>query len=181
MVITNISTAANLFHVLRRQLTWNFRKPLINFSPKANLRHPGSYSTMDEFVNGGFKEVIEDDLVDAKKVKRVLLCTGKVYFDLNDYRNQNSISDTAIVRLEQVYPLPDKQLDVVLKKFAKAEVVWVQEEPLNMGAASFMKMNFNLAPFQIVSRSASAATATGYSKIHAAEQEEIMKKAFAKK
>ncbi|MEY2596877.1 MAG: hypothetical protein RI965_2149 [Bacteroidota bacterium] len=180
MVITNISTSANLFHALRRQLTWNFRKPLINFSPKANLRHPGSYSTMDEFVKGGFKEVIEDEVADAKQVKRVLLCSGKVYFDLNDYRNQNNISDTAIVRLEQIYPLPVKQLEAVMKKYSKAELVWVQEEPLNMGAASFMRMNFDLAPISIVSRSASAATATGYSKVHAAEQEEIMKKAFAK-
>ncbi|NBO58727.1 MAG: 2-oxoglutarate dehydrogenase E1 component [Chitinophagia bacterium] len=180
MVITNISTSANLFHALRRQLTWNFRKPLINFSPKANLRHPGSYSTMDEFVKGGFKEVIEDEVADAKQVKRVLLCSGKVYFDLNDYRNQNNISDTAIVRLEQIYPLPVKQLEAVMKKYSKAELVWVQEEPLNMGAASFMRMNFDLAPISIVSRSASAATATGYSKVHAAEQEEIMKKAFTK-
>ena len=181
MVITNISTSANLFHAFRRQLTWKFRKPLINFSPKANLRHPGSFSTMDEFVKGGFSEVIEDVVVDPKKVKRVLLCSGKVYFDLNDYRNQNNISDTAIVRLEQIYPLPVKQLEAVIKKYSKAELVWVQEEPLNMGAAYFMKMNFDLAPINIVSRSASAATATGYSKVHAAEQEEIMKKAFAKK
>jgi len=100
---------------------------------------------------------------------------------LNDYRNQNNILDTAIVRLEQIYPLPVKQLEAVIKKYSKAELVWVQEEPLNMGAAYFMKMNFDLAPINIVSRSASAATATGYSKVHAAEQEEIMKKAFAKK
>jgi 2-oxoglutarate dehydrogenase E1 component len=180
MVITNISTAANFFHALRRQLTWNFRKPMINFSPKANLRHPGSYSLADEFTNGAFKEVIDDQFVDAKKVKRILLCSGKVYFDLNDYRNQNNITDTAVVRLEQIYPLPVKQLEILKQKYSKAEWMWVQEEPMNMGAASFMKMNFNLVPFEIVSRSASAATATGYSKVHAAEQDSLIKKAFSK-
>ena len=180
MVITNISTAANFFHALRRQLTWNFRKPMINFSPKANLRHPGSYSLADEFTNGAFKEVIDDQFVDAKKVKRILLCSGKVYFDLNDYRNQNNITDTAVVRLEQIYPLPVKQFEILKQKYSKADWMWVQEEPMNMGAASFMKMNFNLVPFEIVSRSASAATATGYSKVHAAEQDSLIKKAFSK-
>jgi 2-oxoglutarate dehydrogenase E1 component len=180
MVITNVTTAANLFHLLRRQLTWNFRKPLINFSPKANLRHPGSYSLQDEFTKGGFKEVIDDESVDAKKVKRILLCTGKVYFDLNDFRITNKNTDTAVVRLEQVHPLPTTQLEQLKKKYANAEWVWVQEEPLNMGAASFMRMNFTIAPFNIVSRTASAATATGYSKVHAAEQDEIVKKAFSK-
>lgn len=180
MVITNISTAANLFHALRRQLTWNFRKPLINFSPKANLRHPGSFSTTEEFLNGGFKEVIEDERSDIKNVTRVLLCSGKVYFDLNEYRIEHHILDTVIIRLEQLYPLPIKQLNAVLKKYPSATCVWVQEEPLNMGAASFMKMNFDLVPFRIVSRTASAATATGFSKVHAAEQKELMEKAFAK-
>jgi 2-oxoglutarate dehydrogenase E1 component len=181
MVITNISNAANLFHALRRQLTWNFRKPMINFSPKANLRHPGSYSLVEDFTKGGFKEVIDDAQVDAKKVKHILLCSGKVYFDLNDYRNQNKIVDTAIVRLEQIYPLPLKQLEAIKEKYPKATWKWVQEEPMNMGAASFMRMNVDLFPFEIVSRTASAATATGYSKVHAAEQEELMKKAFSSK
>jgi 2-oxoglutarate dehydrogenase E1 component len=181
MVITNISNAANLFHALRRQLTWNFRKPMINFSPKANLRHPGSYSSVDDFTGGGFKEVIDDVQVDAKKVKRILLCSGKVYFDLNDYRIQNNISDTAVVRLEQIYPLPVKQLESIKEKYPKATWTWVQEEPMNMGAASFMRMNFDLVPFEIVARTASAATATGYNKVHAAEQESLMKKAFSSK
>lgn len=181
MVITNISNAANLFHALRRQLTWNFRKPMINFSPKANLRHPGSYSLVEDFTKGGFKEVIDDAQVDAKKVKHILLCSGKVYFDLNDYRTQNNIVDTAIVRLEQIYPLPLKQLEAIKEKYPKATWKWVQEEPMNMGAASFMRMNVDLFPFEIVSRTASAATATGYSKVHAAEQEALMKKAFSSK
>mgnify|MGYP006273637389 FL=1 len=119
--------------------------------------------------------------MDPAKVKRILLCTGKIYFDLNDYRVANKNTDTAIVRLEQVHPLPISQLEALKKKYSKASWVWVQEEPLNMGAASFMKMNFETAPLTIVSRTASASTATGYSKVHAAEQEEIVKKAFSTK
>lgn len=179
MVITNITTAANFFHALRRQMTWNFRKPLINFSPKANLRHPGSYSTVEEFTNGGFRELIDDEAADAKKTKRVLLCSGKVFFDLNEYKVKNNIDDVAIVRLEQIYPLATGQLEQLNKKYKKAEWVWVQEEPLNMGAASFLKMNLDTFEFRLIGRAASAATATGFSKVHAKEQEEIIQKAFA--
>jgi 2-oxoglutarate dehydrogenase E1 component len=179
MVVTNITTAANLFHALRRQMTWNFRKPLINFSPKANLRHPGSYSSIAEFTNGGFKEVIDDQAADAKKTKRVLFCSGKVYFDLNEYKTKNNIEDVAIVRLEQVYPLATTQLEQLKNKYKKAEWVWVQEEPMNMGAASFLKMNLDVLEFRMIGRHASAATATGFSKVHAKEQEEIIQKAFA--
>ena len=179
MVVTNITTAANLFHALRRQMTWNFRKPLINFSPKANLRHPGSYSSIAEFTNSGFKEVIDDQAADAKKTKRVLFCSGKVYFDLNEYKTKNNIEDVAIVRLEQIYPLATTQLEQLKNKYKKAEWVWVQEEPMNMGAASFLKMNLDVLEFRMIGRLASAATATGFSKVHAKEQEEIIQKAFA--
>jgi 2-oxoglutarate dehydrogenase E1 component len=178
MVITNITTAANLFHALRRQLAWSFRKPLINFSPKANLRHPGSYSLMSDFTSGGFKEVIDDQEAKAKKVNRVLFCSGKVYFDLHEYKTKNNIEDTAVVRVEQLHPLPLKQLQTLVAKYGKAEWTWVQEEPMNMGAASFLRMNLDSFSFKIVARSASAATATGFSKIHAAEQDSIIKRAF---
>jgi len=179
MVVTNITTAANFFHALRRQMTWNFRKPLINFSPKANLRHPGSYSLMNEFTEGGFKELIDDHSADAKKTKRVLFCSGKVYFDLSEYKSKNNIEDVAIVRLEQIYPLAITQFEQLKNKYKKAEWVWVQEEPLNMGAASFLKMNLDAVDFRLIGRAASAATATGFSKIHIKEQEEIIQKAFA--
>jgi 2-oxoglutarate dehydrogenase E1 component len=179
MVVTNITTAANLFHALRRQLAWQFRKPLINFSPKANLRHPGSYSHMNEFINGGFKEILDDDTVtDAGQIKKVLLCSGKLYFDLAERRQKLNTQDTAIVRLEQIYPLPYQQLEALNKKYNKATWFWVQEEPLNMGAASFLKMNLNTINFGIISRNPSAATATGYNKVHKQEQEEIIDTAF---
>ncbi|UAY51726.1 2-oxoglutarate dehydrogenase E1 component [Ferruginibacter albus] len=180
MVITNVTTAANLFHAFRRQLAWQFRKPLINFSPKANLRHPGSYSSKDEFINGGFKEVIDDTgVTDATQIKKVLLCSGKVYFDLLERKQKENRNDVAIVRLEQIYPLPQNQLDELYKKYSKAIWHWVQEEPLNMGAATFLRMNLKNINFYIVSRAASAATATGYSKIHAKEQAQIIDTAFS--
>jgi 2-oxoglutarate dehydrogenase E1 component len=142
MVVTNVTTAANFFHLLRRQLNWPFRKPLINFSPKANLRHPGSYSGMDEFLNGGFKELVDDTFVqDTDDVGKVLFCSGKIYFDLAERQQKEDNKNIAIVRLEQLYPLPYKQLEALYKKYNKATWFWVQEEPLNMGAASFLQMN----------------------------------------
>lgn len=179
MVITNITTAANLFHAFRRQLAWNFRKPMINFSPKANLRNPATYSSIAELSEGGFKEVMDDTFVqNPAQVKKVLLCTGKLYFELSDKQQKENRDDIAIVRLEQLYPLPQKQLEALHKKYNKATWFWVQEEPLNMGAASFLQMNLKTINFGVISRNASAATATGYSKVHAAEQAEIINTAF---
>lgn len=179
MVITNITTAANFFHALRRQLAWQFRKPLINFAPKANLRHPGTYSHVSEFTQGGFKEVIDDTFADAAQVKKVLFCTGKVYFDLAEKQQKDNRKDVAIIRLEQIYPLPLKQLGELYKKYSKAIWFWVQEEPLNMGAASFLQMNLKQINYGVISRNASAATATGYAKVHKQEQEEIIETAFS--
>ena len=179
IVVTNITTAANFFHALRRQLAWPFRKPLINFAPKANLRHPGSYSHLDAFINGGFKEVIDDEFADASAVKKVLLCSGKMYFDLAERQQKEDRRDIAIVRLEQIYPLPYKQLETLQKKYGNATWFWVQEEPLNMGAASFLQMNLKTINFGIISRQASASTATGYNKVHVQEQAELVETAFS--
>ncbi|MBL7702720.1 MAG: 2-oxoglutarate dehydrogenase E1 component [Ferruginibacter sp.] len=179
-VVSNVTTAANFFHLLRRQLAWPFRKPLVNFSPKANLRHPGSYSHKDEFTSGGFKEVLDDATInDAAEVKKVLLCSGKIYFDLAERQQKDNRKDAAIIRLEQIHPLPQKQLDELYKKYSKAIWYWVQEEPLNMGAATFLRMNVKNINFYIISRQASAATATGYGKIHAKEQAQIIDTAFS--
>jgi 2-oxoglutarate dehydrogenase E1 component len=178
MVVTNITTAANFFHAMRRQMTWPFRKPMINFSPKANLRHPGSYSAVSEFISGSFNEVI-DDANASEHPQKVIFCSGKIYFDLNDFRQQHGVTDTAIIRMEQLYPLPVKQLESLASKYKNASWRWVQEEPRNMGAASYLTMNLDLFPFSIIARNPSAATATGYNKIHLAEQQEILKQAFA--
>ena len=126
IVVTNITTAANFFHALRRQIAWPFRKPLIDFSPKANLRHPGSYSPMEEFTNGGFKEVIDDTFVEVSKVKTVLFCSGKIYFDLAEQQQKEKRKDVAIIRVEQLYPLPAS----TIRKF----VYKIQEGHLVLGA-----------------------------------------------
>ena len=179
IVVTNITSAANLFHAFRRQLTWNFRKPMINFSPKANLRNPGTFSKVEAFTQGGFKEIIDDEFVqDASAVKKVLFCTGKIYFELAEKQAKENRQDIAVVRLEQIYPLAQDQLNALHKKYSKATWFWVQEEPQNMGAASFLKMNLHTINFGVISRSASASTATGYAKVHAAEQLEVIETAF---
>ena len=180
MVITNITTAANFFHALRRQVKWPFRKPMINFAPKANLRHIRAYSDMSEFTNGGFKEVVDDPMIsDIAKVKRVLLCTGKMYFDLSEKQITEKREDVAIVRMEQLYPVPQKQLEAIRKKYKKAEWTWVQEEPANMGALSFLKMNLEDFKMAYISRPASASPATGFAKKHVMEQKALVEKAFA--
>lgn len=180
MVVTNITTASNFFHVLRRQLAWPFRKPLINFSPKANLRHPGTYSAIEEFTNGGFKEVIDDILPnDPASIKKVLFCSGKIYYDLAERQQRENITDTAIVRVEQLYPLPQKQLEELYNKYNKATWFWVQEEPLNMGAASYLQMNLKNINYGVISRQPGASPATGFSKVHAQEQAEIVDTAFS--
>lgn len=179
MVVSNVTTAANLFHLLRRQLAWPFRKPLVNFSPKAILRHPGTYSLKEEFTQGRFMELIDDAAAtDASAINKVLFCSGKIYYDLVDYRTKKNITDTAIIRLEQLYPLPLKQLDELYNKYSKATWFWVQEEPLNMGAASFLQMNLKSINYGMIGRQPSAATATGYAKVHAQEQAEIIETAF---
>lgn len=180
MVITNITTASNFFHALRRQITWPFRKPMINFSPKANLRLPDTYSTKADFTTGSFKEVIDDATVEnAGAIRKVLFCSGKVYFDLAAKKQKEGVKDVALVRVEQLYPLPQKQLDELYQKYNKATWFWVQEEPLNMGAASFLKMNLATINFGVISRQPSASTATGYAKVHAQEQAEIIETAFS--
>ncbi|WP_114789464.1 2-oxoglutarate dehydrogenase E1 component [Niabella yanshanensis] len=178
IVVTNITTAANYFHALRRQLAWPFRKPLINFAPKANLRHPGTYSAQKDFLTGSFQELIDDSYVKADEVKKVLFCSGKVYYDLLERQQKEGRKDVAVVRLEQIYPLPGKQLAALYNKYKNAVWYWVQEEPLNMGAASFLQMNLKHINYGIIGRKASASTASGFMKVHKAEQEEIVNTAF---
>jgi 2-oxoglutarate dehydrogenase E1 component len=178
MIVLNMTTAANLFHMMRRQVTWEFRKPAIVFSPKSLLRHPAVNSPIKDFTSGSFVEVIDDPNANAKDVKRVVLCSGKVFYDLQEYQQKKKIKDTAIVRLEQLFPFPQKQLNAVLKGYKNAELIWVQEECLNMGAWSFMVRMMPDVKMKVVARKASASPATGYNKIHKIEQEKIVTQAF---
>ena len=181
MTVANITSPANFFHVLRRQLARPFRKPLVIMSPKSILRHPECISSISEFATGTtFKEVYDEtELMDIKPEKfgKVVFCSGKIYFDLVAYRRENKIKDTAVIRMEQLYPYPVEQVEAILAKYKKADIRWVQEEPANMGALLYIK-NLLPADTKMISRKASASTATGFKKTHDRQQLELMVKAF---
>jgi 2-oxoglutarate dehydrogenase E1 component len=178
MVISNPTTPANFFHLLRRQVAWPFRKPCVVFSPKSLLRHPAVISPLKDFTSGSFSEVLDDASVNAKEVNRVILCSGKIYYDLVEVQQKRKNKDTAIVRLEQLHPFPEKQLKAVLKKYKDAKLVWAQEEPANMGAQSYIVRMMPKYDLEFVSRKASASPATGYLKVHKVEQDKLVNKAF---
>ncbi|WP_154852629.1 2-oxoglutarate dehydrogenase E1 component [Cyclobacterium xiamenense] len=180
VIVANITEPANFFHLLRRQMTWNFRKPCIVMSPKSLLRHPKVMSPIEEFTSGNFREILLDKEVDSKKVKRVVLCSGKVYYDLIEMREKEKVTDVAIIRLEQLHPLPKKQLLEAIQSYGKnTETVWVQEEPENMGYWAFIVRNlFKELPMDVIARKASASPATGYHKVHLEEQKQILEKAL---
>ncbi|APU99023.1 MULTISPECIES: 2-oxoglutarate dehydrogenase E1 component [Sphingobacterium] len=182
MILANCTTPANYFHLLRRQLVREFRKPLVVFTPKSLLRHPKVVSPLKDFTEAAFQEVIDDANVAAKDVKRVLFCSGKVYYDLLEKQETDKRKDIAIVRLEQLFPIPTEQLKAIRKKYNKAkEFVWVQEENENMGAWSYYcrkLMGTEIAFTGFVARKESGSTATGYMKQHVAQQAEILNKSF---
>ena len=162
MYVADCTTPANFFHLLRRQMKTKFRKPLIHFSPKSLLRHPLCVSTVDELAKGQFQETIDDNSVDKKKVKTVVFVTGKFYYDILAERENLGRNDVALVRIEQLFPLPTEQLKEIIASYPNADdYVWAQEEPKNMGAYSFMLMNFDLVPWRLASLKAYAAPAAG--------------------
>jgi len=179
MQVANCTTPANFFHLLRRHMKWPFRVPLVIFTPKSLLRHPRCTSPIAAFTSGRFQPVIDDNDVTPGKVKRVLFCSGKIYYELLEYKEKHNRLDTAVVRVEQLYPFPRKSLETVLKRYGSAEhFSWVQEEPENMGAWSFMLRKFQLAPLELVSRKENSAPATGHYKVHLQEQQKLVKAAF---
>ena len=187
--VANCTTPANYFHILRRQLHRNFRKPLVLMTPKSLLRHKRATSTLDQLGPGtAFHRLLWDDaeelpdqkikLVDDKDIKRVVMCSGKVYFDLYEEREQRGIDNVYLLRLEQLYPFPARALIKQLGRFRQAEMVWCQDEPKNMGAWTFVAPNIEWVLDHVdtefkrprfVGRSASAATATGLMSKHQAE------------
>lgn len=182
ITVTNITSPANFFHLMRRQLARPFRKPLFNMSPKSLLRHPKCVSEKSDFdPDNRFLEVIDDDYSagEAKEVRRLILCSGKVYFDLLEQKEESENRDVAIVRIEQLYPLPIDQLQKIRKKYANAEVVWVQEEPENMGAWIYINHLLSDWKLQSVYREGSASPSTGFKKIHDEQQAELIRAAFA--
>jgi 2-oxoglutarate dehydrogenase E1 component len=191
MAVCNITTPANYFHALRRQLKRNFRKPLIIMTPKSLLRHKLAVSSLAEMSNGStFKTVIPetDELVAPDQVKRVVLCSGKVYYDLVSERRERGIKDVAIVRLEQFYPFPAKSLKNAIEAYTKAEVVWCQEEPENNGGWTFLDRRIESVLTclkgiakrpRFVGRTAAASPATGLAKTHTAEQAALVNEALS--
>ena len=177
VIIANLTTSSNIFHLMRRQVAWEFRKPAVVFSPKSLLRHPGVVSPVKDFVSGKFQEVIGDSYVTNKDVDKVLFCSGKMYFDLLEEQKKRKAKNIAIVRIEQLYPWPQKQVEAILKKYMNPKLVGVQEEPQNMGAWSYVATRIDL-DMEGVSRKISASPATGFAKIHKEEQAELVKKAF---
>jgi len=163
MFVVDCTTPANFFHVLRRQMKVNYRKPLIVFSPKSLLRHPRAISTVDELISGHFQEVIDDNAADVKKVQTLVFCTGKFYYDLLAHREEQGRDDVALVRVEQLFPLPSEHLKAILTKYSQAkDIVWAQEEPRNMGAWSHILMHFEPARnFRVASRRIYASPAAG--------------------
>jgi len=187
MQVVNCTTPANQFHVLRRQIKRDFRKPLICFTPKKLLRYPACVSSIKDFTEDGFREIIDDVTANSKSVKKVVFCTGKIFYDLIEAKQKEGINDIAIVRIEQLYPFPIKQIDSVIAKYKGAtEFVWAQEEPENMGAWVYMFMAFravnlpNAKELKYVGRKAAASPATGYSKLHVEQDKSILKQLFDK-
>ncbi len=181
MMVCNVTKPAQLYHLLRTQMKRNFRVPIIIMSPKSLLRHPLCTSTIEDFTNGSFEVLLDDEYATpATKVKRVLFCSGKIYYDLLAKQQADKRKDVAIVRLEQLFPMPEIAMDKIFKKYKHASFFWVQEEPKNQGAwLSLLRRDENRV-LQLISRKSSPSPATGYYKIHNQEQEAIVNEAFEK-
>lgn len=179
--VVNCTTPANFFHVLRRQMHRPFRKPLVIFTPKSLLRHPRCISPLSEFTNGGFREVIDDPSADPKKIRKVVFCCGKLYYDLLEAKEKLQQQEVALIRIEQLYPLPLIQLREVVKRYSKATIWhWIQEEPANMGACDFLLRNFKEVPLKFTARPPSGSPATGSSRLHKIQQQLLVDKAMGK-
>jgi 2-oxoglutarate dehydrogenase E1 component len=179
MIIADCTTPANFYHLLRRQMKWNFRKPLVVFTPKRLLRLPEAVSTKDELVNGRFQEVLDDTSVDKNNVISLVFCTGKFYYDLLEKRTELDRKDVALVRIEQLFPLPQKQLEDLIVSYPNvSDYVWAQEEPKNMGAWGYMLMHFELVKLRLASRKAYSAPASGSSTRSKARHKKVIASVF---
>jgi 2-oxoglutarate dehydrogenase E1 component len=181
MHITIPSTPSNLYHLLRQQVFRNFRVPLIVFTPKSLLRNPECSSTLEDLAYGQFKPVIDDDDNDQNEVRRIVFCSGKIFYDLLARKKEFNARDIALVRIEQLHPFPKTQVDAVIKKYKNNMLIlWVQEEPINMGAWRHVLHEFGNSEILPIARMASGSPATGLVKIHQMQQEEIIGKIFRK-
>ncbi len=177
--VANCTTPANIFHLLRRQVKRNFRKPLVVFTPKSLLRHPNCVSTLNDLANGSFQPVFDDTEADPDIINRVVLCTGKIYYELEEHHRKNGYHNTAIIRIEQLYPFPEMELKALQMKYSNVQRwIWVQEEPKNMGAWYFIKDYMEFIQPGVIARPPSGSPASGSSKFHVIQQNKIIEKAF---
>lgn len=181
MQIVNCTTPANFFHLIRRQMLRNFRLPLIVFTPKSLLRHPKCTSKVEDLALKQFEEVINDNIQNKSKITQIVFCTGKVYYDLIEAREKYNKNNVAIIRIEQLYPFPEKQIKGILNEYSNyKKCLWVQEEPENMGAWTFILRKFKFAEIEVVARPNSATTASGLHELHKLRHQKIMDKVFGK-
>jgi len=179
MQVVNPTSPANLFHLLRQQLKRDFRLPLIIFTPKSLLRHPRCTSSLEDFQNGSYQDVIDDPDTDIPEVRRVVFCTGKIYYDLLEKKEEFNARDIALIRLEQLHPFPAKKIEKILKKYKNNLLtLWVQEEPENMGAWYYIQHQMRKYHIIPVTRMPSGSPAVGMYKIHELQQKEIIEKVF---
>ena len=180
MQVCNATTPANYFHLLRRQMKREFRKPLVVMTPKSLLRHSKVVSPLEDLADNNFQEILDDPRVENKdKVKKLVFLSGKLYYELDKIRDEEAHEEIAIIRMEQLYPLIHAKIQGLVDSYKNADkIIWAQEEPANMGAASFMSLNFTVKFDQVISPSASASTAPGSSKAHAAKYEKLIQNIF---
>jgi 2-oxoglutarate dehydrogenase E1 component len=180
MYVANCTTPANLFHILRRQIATTFRKPLVLFTPKSLLRHPKVISSKKDLSDGKFEPVVGDNLIN-KKVESLIFCSGKFYYDLIEYREKNNINNVAIVRIEQLFPVPEKEMLKIISDYSPKEIVWAQEEPRNMGPWSHIMMHLDVAKkFRVASRRFYGSPASGSSKRFEKRHKEVIEYVFDK-
>ncbi|MGB0978490.1 MAG: 2-oxoglutarate dehydrogenase E1 component [Croceimicrobium sp.] len=180
MQVVNVTTPANFYHLLRRQMKRDFRKPLIIMTPKSLLRHPKVQSPLEDLANGSFQELLDDPRIeDRKKVKKLFFMSGKLYYDVDKQRDSEMPEDRAMIRLEQMYPLVDDQINDLIASYPNAdEIYWAQEEPMNMGASWFIQIHFPVKVNKVLAIPASASTAAGSSKLAASKHNTLIKEIF---
>lgn len=179
IIVANCTTPANFFHILRRQLKWNFRKPLVIMSPKSLLRHPRVVSPLEDLANGKFQPIIDDTTADANKVEKLVLCTGKLYYELLAKKEELNAENIALVRLEQIYPLQREDLDNILNKYSnRKELIWAQEEPENMGAWTYILRHLRNTEIDVIAPVSSGSPAPGSHKMFEKNQRGVINKVF---
>ena len=179
MTVANATTPANYFHLLRRQMKWNFRKPLIVMTPKSLLRHPKVVSPLEDFANGEFQPIIDDASADPEKIEKLVLCSGKIYYELLAKQEELKCENIALVRFEQLYPIQQNKIEEILAKYKnRKQLLWVQEEPENMGAWTFILRNFRETGIQVIAPVESGTPAPGSHKMFERNQNAVINKVF---